>query len=333
MPSVTPANADFGRTRRHAVEARLAIRTFAAFTLVELLVVIAIIGVLLALLIPAVQAARESARRSQCQNNLRQIGLALQNYVGAEGKFPAGKKWSGPRRLPQTQQVAWSSFLLGYLEQGNIVPKIDFSVPLSDPANLAITGQIIEVYRCPSTVRVEEHRGEDGRLIQLSIPGGGMACIDYLGSSGPDKDDSPPGSTQPYGRQRGVLIGTKGMPDEDTILEPPPVRVQHITDGLSNTLAVAECTGRGVEIDEGEIKSLNGAWASGNNVSHITKGINKLEAPEAWYKESIFSDHPGGANLLMSDGSVHFAADDTETTIVMSLCSRDGEEHLETLPF
>jgi prepilin-type N-terminal cleavage/methylation domain-containing protein/prepilin-type processing-associated H-X9-DG protein len=308
-------------------------RRRAAFTLVELLVVIAIIGVLVALILPAVQAAREASRRSQCQNNMKQIGLGLQNYVGAEGAFPAGKKWTNKRTLPQTQQVAWSSFLLSYLEQGNLLPKIDFSLNLADPANLPVTGMIIDIYRCPSTARLEAHRGEDGRLIDLGIPGGGMACIDYLGCSGPDKDDSPPGSTELYGRQRGILIGTKGMPNEDTILAPPPVKLQHVTDGLSNTIAVAECTGRGVEMDGPEIKSLNGAWASGSNVSHITKGINRVEAPDAWYKESIFSDHPGGANLLMADGSVQFASDETEKTVVMSLCSRDGDELIDPSPF
>ena len=304
-----------------------------AFTLVELLVVIAIIGVLVALLLPAVQAAREASRRTQCLNNLRQIGLGLQNHVAAQGKFPAGKKWTNARHLPQTQQVAWSSFLLDYMEQGSLLPKLNFALPLADPTNLPVTGTVIDVYLCPSTGRVEAHRGEDSRLMELGVPGGGMACIDYLGSSGPDKDDSPPGSTALYGRQRGILRGTKGLPNEDTILEPPPVKVQHVTDGLSNTIAVTECSGRGVEIDQGEIKSLNGAWASGSNVSHITKGINRETVPDAWYKETIFSDHPGGATILMSDGSAHFGSDEIEKTIIMSLCSRDGEEQIDSSPF
>jgi type II secretory pathway pseudopilin PulG len=100
---------------------------------VELLVVIAIIGVLIALLLPAIQAARESSRRTKCQNHLRQMGVAIQNYVGANKKFPAGKKYSGPRNLPTTQSLSWSSFLLEHLEQGNTFQKLDFSVPLSDP--------------------------------------------------------------------------------------------------------------------------------------------------------------------------------------------------------
>lgn len=313
---------------------RALVRSSRAFTLVELLVVIAIIGVLIALLLPAIQAARESSRRTKCQNHLRQVGLGIQNYVAANKKFPAGKKYSGARHLPTTQSLSWSSFLLDYLEQGNTLQKIDYSVPLSDPINLPTTSQLIEVYLCPSTSRMEQHRGEDHRLVSLPQPGGGMGCIDYLGVSGPDKDAEPPGVVTEYGRQRGVLVGNKGLENEDTIIEPPPIRPEEITDGLSNTLCVAECTGRGVEFDaeDNKIKSLNGAWASGSNVSHITKGINQEPTPDAWYNEAIMSDHPGGAHLLMCDGSVHFAGDDLEKPVLMSICSRNGEE-VVTLPF
>jgi prepilin-type processing-associated H-X9-DG protein len=300
-----------------------------------LLVVIAIIGVLVALLLPAVQASREASRRTQCQNHLHEIGVALQNYISAHDTFPAGKKYSGARHLPATQAVSWSSFLLEYLEQGQLFKKVNFAIRLDDPANLPATGQIIPFYLCPSTARAEQHRGEDHRLFGVPDRGNGMACIDYLGSSGPDKDNKPSKEAEQYGRQRGVLIGVKGLPNEDTIIEPPAIRVEQVTDGLSNTLCVAECTGRGVEYDavDDEVKSLNGAWASGSNVSHITQGINQSPVPEAWYKETILSDHPGGANLLMCDASVHFAPDATDEKIIMALCSRDGEENLETVPF
>ena len=296
---------------------------------------VAIIGVLVALLLPAVQAARESSRRVKCQDHLRQVGVAIQNYVSVHKQFPAGKKYSGPRHLPTTQSLSWSCFLLDFLEQGAALQKIDFGIPLSDPANLPVTSQVIEVYICPSTARIQQHRGEDNRLLPLDQPGGGMGCIDYLGVSGPDKDAEPPGETEEYGRQRGVLIGNKGLENEKTIIEPPAIRVEQVIDGLSNTLCVAECSGRGVEYDEEDdkIKSLNGAWASGSNVSHITKGINQEPIPDAWYNEAIFSDHPGGAHLLMCDGSVHFASDAIEKVVLMSICSRDGEEAVSPLPF
>jgi prepilin-type N-terminal cleavage/methylation domain-containing protein/prepilin-type processing-associated H-X9-DG protein len=311
---------------------------FPGFTLVELLVVIAIIGVLIALLLPAVQAARESSRRTQCTDHVRQIGVAIQNYIAANNRFPAGKKYSGARHLPATQSLSWSSFLLEYLEQGNLFKKVDYSIDLADPANLPATGQIISVYLCPSTARLEQHRGEDHRLISplpFGKAGGGMACIDYLGVSGPDKDAEPPGETVEYGRQRGVLIGNKGLEDEDTLIEPPPIKPKDVTDGMSNTICVVECTGRGVEFDaeDSKIKSLNGAWASGSNVSHINKGVNQVPTPEAWYSEAITSDHTGGAMVLMCDGSVHFASDSIEKQVLMSMCSRDGEEVVDPLPF
>jgi prepilin-type N-terminal cleavage/methylation domain-containing protein/prepilin-type processing-associated H-X9-DG protein len=305
------------------------------FTLVELLVVIAIIGVLIALILPAIQAAREASRRTACQNNVRQIGVAMQNHISAHNAFPAGKKYTGPQHLATTQSVSWSAILLDYLEQSNTLKKINYKIRLDDPENLPATGQVIDTYICPSLVRFEEHRGNDHRLLPLDRPGGGMGCIDFLGVSGPDRDMVPIGGSEPYGRQRGVLIGTKGLEDEETLIEPPPVTPEQITDGLTNTFCVAECSGRGVEFDDesGQIKTLNGTWASGTNVSHITKPINGAKTPKAWYEEVIMSDHPGGAHLLMCDGSVQFGSDDMEESVLMALASRDGEEVINPLPF
>src|SRR4051794_22911905 len=86
------------------------------FTLIELLVVIGVIGILLALLIPAVQMARESSRRAACENNLRQIGLGILHFESIHGKFPPGKKWSGPSDDPASFAMAWSSFMLEHIE-------------------------------------------------------------------------------------------------------------------------------------------------------------------------------------------------------------------------
>jgi prepilin-type N-terminal cleavage/methylation domain-containing protein/prepilin-type processing-associated H-X9-DG protein len=299
------------------------------FTLVELLVVIAIVGVLLALLLPAVQAARESSRRTQCQNNLRQVGLGLSNYESAHTKFPAGKKWSGPPNDPGSFALAWSSFLLEHLELGTLHNQIDFKVPFTHPKNLPVTTQVLPVYICPSTSRMEEHRTTSHQLTNLgSMPGEGLGCIDYLGISGPDKDAKHPVTKIVYGRQRGVLIGTKGLPMEDELIEPPPVTAASITDGLSNTMCVTECTGRGAGYKDGKLDSVHGAWASGNNVTHVDDGINRDDPPAAWYKERIISDHPAGANVLMCDGSVHFMSNETPKSLIRWLASRDGDEEV-----
>ena len=304
-------------------------RQVPGFTLVELLVVIAIIGILLALLIPAVQAARESSRRAACQNNLHQIGIGLTSYESAKGRWPAGKKWSGPPNDPTSFALSWSSFLLGYIEQQSLHDAINFKLPFADAANLPATTQIIPSYLCPSTSRVEEHRTEDGHLFNLGgMPGEGLGCIDYLGISGPYKDAKHPITKIIYGRQRGVLIGTKGLPKANELIEPPPITSAKIVDGLSHTICVTECTGRGVNVVNGVIDALNGAWASGVNVTHIDNGVNDTNPPKAWYNERIISDHPSGAHVIMCDASVQFLRDDTDKKVIHWLASRDGHEDI-----
>ncbi|TWT32490.1 Type II secretion system protein G precursor [Posidoniimonas corsicana] len=303
------------------------------FTLVELLVVIAVIGVLIALLLPAVQSARESSRRAACQNSLRQVGIAIVNFESTQNRFPAGKKWSSARSNPNSFDYSWSSFILPHLEEGAIYREINFSRAATDPENIQAASQLIPAYLCPSAVQLEAHRSAEGRLINLGgQPGEGMACIDYLGISGPDKDKANPVTGEDYGRQRGVLLGTKGLPNEDTITEPPKVTTAKITDGLSKTIMVIECSGRGVDMNKhGEIKSYNGAWVSGDNISHIKKGINDEVPPAVWEDERVFSDHPGGAHALACDGSVHFLNQGLEPEMLRSLCSRDGDELVEGL--
>ncbi len=306
-------------------------RPLHGFTLVELLVVIAIIGALVGLLLPAVQAARESSRRLSCKNNLRQVGIALLNYESQRNRFPPGKKWSRSRNDPQTFDFSWSSILLDYVEEQALHDQIDFNIPLTNPINLPATSQILSIYLCPSTSRIEEHRTVEGQLINLGgQPGEGLGCIDYLGISGPDKDQKNPATGQKYGRQRGILLGTKGFPDGKQLTEPPAVTASKITDGLSNTLCIVECTGRGADVKKsGKVRSLNGAWASGSNISHINKGVNTQQPPKAWKDERIFSDHPSGANALACDGSVSFLSNDIGPKIVRALCSRDGEETVD----
>jgi len=297
------------------------------FTLIELLVVITIIAVLVGLLLTGVNAAREASRRSSCQNNLRQVGLGVLAFETAHGKFPPGKKWSAPASDENRFSIAWSAELLSFIEEDQILRNMDFSVPLTDPRNLPATSQLISIYLCPSTSRREVHRGPDERLMNLGTnTGDGLGCIDYLGISGPDRKERNPVNGEKYGRQRGVLVGTKGLPNADTLVEPPAVRVKHITDGLSKTICIAECTGRGVEIQDGQVDSFNGAWASGSNVSHVENGINTTKVPNAWYKERIISDHWGGANVVVCDSAVVFLSNDTDKQLLMHACSRDGGE-------
>ncbi|WP_210417756.1 DUF1559 domain-containing protein [Bythopirellula goksoeyrii] len=306
----------------------------AGFTLVELMTVIAIIGVLIALLLPAVQAAREASRRTQCTNNLKQLSIGLTAFEAANAKFPAGQRWSGPRSDPASYASAWSVALLPQIEQQTVANLFDMRFPQSAQRNLPATSQVIGLYLCPSTSQIESHRSESGHLINLGgVPGEGMACMDYLGISGPDKDAKNPLNGELYGRQRGILIGTKGFPNSAKLTDPPPIRAKDVTDGLSNTTWLTECTGRGADEKQGIVDAIHGAWASGNNVTHIDGGINDDPLPRAWHNERIHSDHPGGAQFAMCDGSIHFLSDSTSKKVIRSLCSRNGEELLseETL--
>src|SRR6266481_8001418 len=124
-----------------------------AFTLIELLVVIAIIGVLIALLLPAVQKARESANRAKCQNNLHQIGIALHSYHGDHGSFPSGYLWKpkSPDVPTQTDPGwSWAALLLPYLEQDNLHGQINFRSSVSDPTNEAIRTSVLPGFVCPT---------------------------------------------------------------------------------------------------------------------------------------------------------------------------------------
>lgn len=163
------------------------------FTLVELLVVIAIIGVLVALLLPAVQAAREAARRTQCMSNLKQIGLGLLNYESSRKHFPPGQ--FKPAGLATKRVLSWSVWHLPYIEQQNVFDRFDFSKSVrEEPNNMpdlsGPSNAIVDVYLCPSTATLGNHRGPDHRLEALnstgSETGNGLACIDYGGISGPD---------------------------------------------------------------------------------------------------------------------------------------------------
>jgi prepilin-type processing-associated H-X9-DG protein len=98
-------------------------------------------------------------------------------------------------------------------------------------------------------------------------------------------------------------------------------------------MCVVECTGRGVGVKEGVLDNYHGAWASGNNVTHIANGVNDTKPPKCWYKERIFSDHPGGAHIVMCDASVHFLVDGTDKKVIYWLASRDGHEEIPSDAF
>ena len=180
----------------------------AGFTLVELLVVIAIIGILIGMLLPAVQAVREAARRTQCANNLKQIGLALHNHHAAKQEFPIGTVEFRLNSDTSQRQLAWSAFLLPFLEQQNVFDQLDLQQAFDAVDNRAAAATVLSNYLCPSTVR------------ETDQPDGRGACD--------------------YGGIFGERIISPNNPPKGVMLIDRAISIRDITDGTSHTLIVAE---------------------------------------------------------------------------------------------
>jgi len=219
-----------------------------AFTLVELLVVIAIIGVLVSLLLPAVQAAREAARRMQCSNNLKQIGLALHNYESAHRFIPTTTTG------PDTEGGAcgsgfysWLAMILPYAEQSSLYEKIDFSQSLSSHCNYTHSSDYLDYAINPSHPNAEAARtlvgtylcpSDPAGVVQLHDGGEQLAPGNYAANVGWPMESYWPGTHSPIERQNGVFgLYNPSDPDPWQVRE---VKFRDITDGLSNTAAVAE---------------------------------------------------------------------------------------------
>ncbi len=207
------------------------------FTLIELLVVIAIIGVLVSLLLPAVQAAREAARSVQCKNNLKQIGLALHNHESALRSFPPGfvsqvtGPWPGGGNDPVPEiGPGWSALamLLPQLELSSLHERIDFRLPISDPINQLARSTNVPGYRCPSDI-------ETGPVSVWppSIDINDLASTSYVGVLG-GADPSGNGPTGSY------LARYEELPFNGMFHRNRAIRQAEITDGTSNTLGIGE---------------------------------------------------------------------------------------------
>lgn len=331
----------------------------AGFTLIELLVVIAIIAVLIGLLLPAVQKVREAAARMSCQNNLKQLGLAMHNYEGAAGKLPTLYPFTAPNSSEQDYKYTWSVLaqLSPHLEQTNIYNTMDLAQMMYIPPTFEISAanqfavvQKVKIFLCPSDL---------GESVSSAYGVQNMGSTNYVACHG-----------------NGVLNNGSPLNANGVFIPQFGMRITDITDGTSNTAAMSESIlGAGGENvpgssappgDEktaykylgfsgtlpsdatcaGDPQAWNGSnhrqfmWASGeprcvsynhyytpNSRSYDCIANNPaLPGFMAIGYKAARSRHSGGVNLLLADGSVRFVQDSIQPQLWRSLGTRNGGE-------
>ena len=325
-----------------------------AFTLVELLVVIAIIGVLVALLLPAVQAAREAARRSQCLNNLRQVSLGLLNYESARKALPGGSGWgwgsAGNQYYAKQRPGNWVTSILPYMEQTSIANSLDMKLLMNNPRNLPITTTtVIQTLICPSDEEAAqpllENRANGG-----VVGGGAMPPVSqglwYTGSMGPTIPDYCRFSGTPercMGAHMGTsdslpspcFAGVKGLscPDRDVCVgvlcrTQKELPLRRIEDGGSNTFLIGEtlpahCVYNCVFCDNFPLSSTQ---IQLNNLTADDKK-DAVEGEKKYSETSGFkSAHPGGVHMAMVDGSARFFDEAMDPLLFNALGSKASGE-------
>lgn len=307
------------------------------FTLIELLVVIAIIAVLIALLLPAVQQAREAARRAQCKNNLKQLGLALQNYHDIYHAYPINYRPSGTTFNASTYSVwSWIQGILPYVEQGNLYKRLLPCAPMETHAgNKAASETPLTVLTCPSdSTRRNGLLAHRSDLADANLK---KAITNYKACMGQNWGYGPftiPGRGKNAGETLGLQFCdglicpcSQGVSPTTAIrISRNQSRIADITDGTSNTFAVGETIAGW----------SNWNWWFNSNASTATcaiplnyrKGlVNLVSQAGAWpYNYSFFSQHTGGANFAFCDGSVHYISDNINRQLYRNLATISGGE-------
>jgi prepilin-type N-terminal cleavage/methylation domain-containing protein/prepilin-type processing-associated H-X9-DG protein len=295
----------------------------AAFTLVELLVVIAIIGILIALLLPAVQAAREAARHTQCRNNLKQIGLGLHSYHDANRLLPPGGSGT-TNSSANNDGVGFHVHILRYVEQDAMFRQFDPATLYSSPVNRAAGALLVPFYQCPSAVNFYTENASE------NAPSGERGrTTHYHGNMGPNDL-----ATNKYD----VLASTNGGQARQGVLgRDTKFRLTDIKDGTSNTLLVGETSWtRG---DPSSLPVGYRVWHRGCNTNgqlacgscrNVANGLGTVWAggggAAAYNNFSFGGIHPGGTNFLFCDGSIRSINKDVALGVLLTMSSRNGGE-------
>ncbi|PHQ31419.1 DUF1559 domain-containing protein [Rhodopirellula bahusiensis] len=305
-----------------------------AFTLVELLVVIAIIAILIGLLLPAVQAAREAARKVQCTNNLKNIGLALHNYESVYRTLPWGAKggW-GP---------SWTTDILAFLEQRQLADIVPYGEPGGATGGRPESVRFrqlatapVMVFRCPSQIGPIALSDPSDKIV-------GRVRNTYLGNGGSDVNWNEHSLFDFVGfdRGNGVFLATdfchitSGGDVCDNRPDRKPINFAAILDGLSNTAMVGET--KYIEHEEcgvcDHFMLYHEDFDDGNGgdfseaLCSLRQGFNLRDVSKDDLQMSLGSYHPGGTHLLMCDGSVRFTTDSLSEKVRQAIGSRDNKE-------
>ena len=306
------------------------------FTLIEILVVIAIIGILISLLLPAVQAARESARRTQCTNNLHQIAIAAHNYHDSLKTFPPGLNQYKFKTSPKHRGNSLFVFLFPYMEQENVVSGWDHGDPLTNTAGglQAPTAAVVNTMICPSDVIQKNPVESQWGYFGLTSYGGNGGTQSYY----PD-----------FATVDGIfhLTGPASLPEPDQ----QPVAISAVKDGTSTTLLFGERYHYDPLFDQLSVKSVPpladvGIWAAiggKRRIADVTMSaferINYSVPAEAFgpgaYPPEYYHDrrmcafgsgHPTGANFALADGSARFFSENMPLGTLRALSTRAGRE-------
>ncbi len=290
---------------------RPALQLRRGFTLIELLVVIAIVAVLIALLLPAVQQAREAARRSQCQNNLKQIGLALQTYHDSSLRFPQG--WIGVTgNQPDVSGLngwGWASKLLHRIEQPALYHAINFKLSVSNAANTASALRTLPVFRCPSDSSAETWVLKNS----AGMPVATLATANYVGNFGTDGLDA-------------CLSFTPGMTcqGDGVLMHNQTIRLAEIRDGTSTTLMVGE---RKTRADLDWHSTWAGVVAGGDEFLQRVLGVtDHVPNSPAAHFDDFSSSHATGSFFLLADGHVKLITSNIDENVYKKLATRAGNE-------
>ncbi|MAT67901.1 MAG: prepilin-type cleavage/methylation domain-containing protein [Planctomycetaceae bacterium] len=291
----------------------------AGFTLVELLVVIAIIGVLVSLLLPAIQAAREAARRSSCTNNLRQVCLATLNYETARGALPPGAIFNSDEGIElRTGVLAW---ILPYAEDATLHDLIDFDRPTDKqqlPDGTYLASYLVEMYVCPSD--------SEEPIVDIGVVPSAMTS--YAASNGSGARGDNPSCSCTTEQQAWNTFALGPTPYLEDVRDFSGVftrfavetKLREITDGLSNTIFFGE-------VRPSCSNHARKGWLNSNNSNGLVSTVipinydscqepnaraaDRCHQPCTWNTALGFkSAHPGGANFALGDGSVRFLSDD-----------------------